>query len=341
MYTLNIKGRSDVMVDRGLALLESKLPTQRRIIVITDQRLDRLYGKSYLPYERIIIGEGEGIKTLVTVEQIMAQLIEMGADRKIFLLGFGGGIVTDITGFVGSTYLRGVDFGFISTTLLSQVDAGVGGKNGVNLGGYKNMVGTFNQPLFVLSDIELLSTLSDRDFRAGIAEIIKGAIICDPALFELLEGSTFEQLRSDKELIMRAIIASINIKAKIVDLDERESGERRKLNLGHTFAHAIEKLSTAMNHGEAVAVGTVIATQIAQQLGLIDELSAQRVKSLHDSIGFDINPPLPVKELLKAITKDKKVEEGSLFLILPTAIGNCEIRKMTFEQIASAVETFE
>lgn len=338
MYTLNIKGKSDVMVDRGLALLESKLPTDRRIIVITDQRLDKLYDKSYLPYERIIIGEGEGIKTLTTVEQIMSQLIEMGADRKIFLLGFGGGIVTDITGFVGSTYLRGVDFGFISTTLLSQVDAGVGGKNGVNLGGYKNMVGTFNQPLFVLSDIDLLTTLSERDFRAGIAEIIKGAIISDPTLFELLESSTFEQLRNDKDLIMRAIIASINIKAKIVDLDERESGERRKLNLGHTFAHAIEKLSNTMNHGEAVAVGTVIATQISQRLGLIDEATALRIKALHDAIGFDTTPPLPVTELLKAITKDKKVEEGSLFLILPTTIGDCQIRKMTFEQIAAAVE---
>ncbi len=337
MYTLNIKGKSDVMVDRGIALLESKLPKDRRIIMITDQRLNSLYGSDYLPYERIIIGEGEGIKTLTTVEQIMAQLIEMGADRKIFLLGFGGGIVTDITGFVGSTYLRGVEFGFISTTLLSQVDAGVGGKNGVNLGGYKNMIGTFNQPTFVLSDINLLSTLSDRDFRAGIAEIIKGAIITDPTLFELLESSSFEQLRENKDLVMECIIASINIKAKIVDLDERESGERRKLNLGHTFAHAIEKLTNVMNHGEAVAVGTVIATQIAQRLGLITPQEAQRIAALHQNLGFNITPPLPTTELLKAITKDKKVEEGAIYMILPTKIGECEIRKMSFEEIEESI----
>ncbi len=325
------------MVDLGIEALKDHLPADKRVIMVTDGRLDKLYGSDYLPYERVIIGEGEGIKTLTTVEQIYTQLVEMGADRQIFLLGFGGGIVTDITGFVGSTYLRGVDFGFISTTLLSQVDAGVGGKNGVNLGGFKNMVGTFNQPTFVLSDVNLLSTLSDRDFRAGIAEIIKSAIISDPALFELLERSDFASLRSNKELIMEAIIASINIKAKIVDLDERESGERRKLNLGHTFAHAIEKLSGAMNHGEAVAVGTVIATNISRQLGLVDDATADRIIALHSSIGFEIESPLPLSELLSAITKDKKVEDGSLFMILPLAIGDCAIRKMSFSEIAEVV----
>ena len=340
MYTLNIKGKSSVMVDLGISALNDHLPSNKRVIMITDGRLDQLYGSDYLPYERVIIGEGEGIKTLTTVEHIYTQLVEMGADRQIFLLGFGGGIVTDITGFVGSTYLRGVDFGFISTTLLSQVDAGVGGKNGVNLGGYKNMVGTFNQPSFVLSDVNLLSTLSDRDFRAGIAEIIKSAIISDPALFHLLERSDFASLRSNKELTMEAIIASINIKADIVDRDERESGERRKLNLGHTFAHAIEKLSDKMNHGEAVAVGTVIATNSSRQLGLIDDATADRIIALHSSIGFDVESPLPLSDLLGAITKDKKVEGGSLYMILPQSIGDCTIRKMSFDEVADVVSKF-
>ncbi len=335
-YTLNIKNSSDVSVTRGLDLLSKSLPSAR-VIVITDHNLERLYGEVMEPYERIVIGEGEQIKTLQTMEMIYTRLIEMGADRKSFLLGFGGGIVTDITGFVASTYLRGVDFGFVSTTLLSQVDAGVGGKNGVNLGGYKNMVGTFNQPRFVISDVELLRTLSDREVRAGLAEVTKSAIIADPALFEMLEGLTFEQFRADEELIARAIIASINVKAAIVEQDEREAGERRKLNLGHTFAHAIEKLSREMIHGEAVAVGTVIATNIARRLGIISDVDADRIIAIHNSLGFQTTPPLPIEDLLRAIVKDKKAEEGSIHMVLPRSIGDCEVRKMSFAEVAELV----
>ncbi len=335
-YTLNIKNSSDVSVTRGLDLLSKSLPLAR-VIVITDHNLERLYGEVMEPYERIVIGEGEQIKTLQTMEMIYTRLIEMGADRKSFLLGFGGGIVTDITGFVASTYLRGVDVGFVSTTLLSQVDAGVGGKNGVNLGGYKNMVGTFNQPRFVISDVELLRTLSDREVRAGLAEVTKSAIIADPALFEMLEGLTFEQFRADEELIARSIIASINVKAAIVEQDEREAGERRKLNLGHTFAHAIEKLSREMIHGEAVAVGTVIATNIARRLGIISDVDADRIIAIHNSLGFQTTPPLPIEDLLRAIVKDKKAEEGSIHMVLPRSIGDCEVRKMSFAEVAELV----
>ncbi len=336
-YTLNIKDTSEVSVTHGLSKLQSLLP-QGRVVVITDHNIARLYPSLLAPFETIIIGEGEQIKTLQTVEQIHTQLIEMGADRKSFLLGFGGGIVTDITGFVASTYLRGVDFGFISTTLLSQVDAGVGGKNGVNLGGYKNMVGTFNQPRFVICDVELLRTLSPRETRAGLAEVIKSAIIADPKLFEMLEGLSFEEFLGDEELISRSIIASVRVKAAIVERDERESGERRKLNLGHTFAHAIEKLSREMIHGEAVAVGTIIATRMSRNLGIISEADAARIESLHLSLGFELTPPLPVEELLSAIVKDKKAEQGAIYMVLPRSIGECEIRKMSFEEVREAVK---
>lgn len=335
-YTLKIKGSSRVSVAGGVELLAEYLPAGR-VVVITDHNIERLCGSLIEGYERIVIGEGEENKTLQTMERIYTKLIEMGADRKTFLLGFGGGIVTDITGFVASTFLRGVEFGFVSTTLLSQVDAGVGGKNGVNLGGYKNMVGTFNQPSFVICAVELLRTLSDRELRAGVAEVVKSAIIADPALFEMLEGMSFDEFRSDEGAIAKAIIASINIKAAIVERDERESGERRKLNLGHTFAHAIEKLSREMIHGEAVAVGTIIATRISQNLGLIDNRSAERVISAHEKMGFNLTPPLPVSELLRAIVKDKKAEEGSIYMVLPRAIGDCEVRKMSFAEVAAAV----
>ncbi len=336
-YTLKIKNSSDVCVVSGLSILSELLP-KARIIVITDHNLERLYPNILEPFERIVIGEGETIKTLATVEMIYTRLIEMGADRKTFLLGFGGGIVTDITGFVAATYMRGVEFGFVSSTLLSQVDAGVGGKNGVNLGGYKNMVGTFNQPRFVICDVELLDTLSDREVLAGVAEITKSAIIADPELFEMLEGLSFEELRANKELLCRSIIASVNVKAAIVERDERESGERRKLNLGHTFAHAIEKLSDKMIHGEAVAVGTKIATKISQKLGLISDLDAKRIIDIHTKLGFDLTPPLSVEELFGAISKDKKAEEGYIYMVLPRTIGDCEVRKMSFGEVAEAIK---
>ncbi len=336
-YSLKIKNSSDVCVVNSLEILPTLLP-KARVVVITDHNLERLYPEVIAPYEHIVIGEGEQNKTLATMEKIYTELIEMGADRKTFLLGFGGGIVTDITGFVAATYMRGVDFGFISTTLLSQVDAGVGGKNGVNLGGYKNMVGTFNQPRFVICDISMLKTLNDREVRAGLAEVTKSAIIADTALFELLEGVSFEALQQDSDLLSRAVIASVTVKAAIVERDERESGERRKLNLGHTFAHAIEKLSHEMIHGEAVAVGTIIATNISLRLGLISAEDAERIVNIHKSLGFNLTPPLPVEELFAAIHKDKKAEEGYIYMVLPRSIGDCEVRKMSFGEVAAAIQ---
>ncbi|MFI3328446.1 MAG: 3-dehydroquinate synthase [Rikenellaceae bacterium] len=337
-FTLKIKGSSDVCVTFGLQRLTELLPAAR-IVIITDHNLEHHYAAQLdaISEERIVIGEGETNKTLQTMEQIYTELIEMGADRKTFLLGFGGGIVTDITGFVAATYLRGVDFGFVSTTLLSQVDAGVGGKNGVNLGGYKNMVGTFNQPRFVICAVDMLRTLDNREVRAGIAEITKSAIIDDVELFEMLEGVSFDEYRGNEDLIARSIVSSVKIKAAIVERDEKESGERRKLNLGHTFAHAIEKLSNKMIHGEAVAVGTIIATNISLSLGLISKEDADRIYNIHATLGFDLTPPLPVEELLKAIVKDKKAEEGSIYMVLPTKIGHCEVRKMSFAEVAQAV----
>ncbi|MFI3318735.1 MAG: 3-dehydroquinate synthase [Rikenellaceae bacterium] len=336
MYSLKIKDKSEVVIGKAEKLLPGLLP-KGRVIVITDGNMDRLYGLQLADYEKIIIGTGETIKTLNTMEQIYTQLVEMGADRKTFLLGIGGGIVSDITGFVAATYMRGVDFGFVSTTLLSQVDAGVGGKNGVNLGGYKNMVGTFNQPKFVICDVDMLSSLSKREMRAGLAEVIKSAIIADAELFAMLEGVSFEELIADNQKLSQIVISSVRVKADIVEKDERESGERRKLNLGHTFAHAIEKGSSAMIHGEAVAVGTIIATNIALRMGLISKEDAARIVALHEKMGYDLQSPVPMVKMLKSITKDKKAEQGYIYMVLPTAIGSCTVRKMSFDELEETV----
>ena len=216
-------------------------------------------------------------RPMEVVDETLELFIELGADRSTFVLAVGGGIVTDVAGFAAATYMRGLSFGFVSTTLLGQVDASVGGKNGVNVDGYKNMAGTFKQPRFVICDPEMLRTLSDREFRAGLAEVVKAAVIADADLFTRIENVSFEALRTDTDLLTDAISAAVRVKADIVERDEHETGDRRKLNLGHTLAHAIEKCSNRMNHGEAVAVGTALIAAAAVKLGVLQPADRDRI----------------------------------------------------------------
>ncbi|MDE6624648.1 MAG: 3-dehydroquinate synthase, partial [Alistipes sp.] len=280
------------------------------------------------------IGRGAGVKTLQTVETIYRRFIELGVDRSTFVLAVGGGIVTDTAGFAASTYMRGLDFGFVSTTLLGQVDASVGGKNGVNVDGYKNMAGTFTQPQFVICDPVLLATLPDREFRAGLAEAVKAAVIADEELFARLEEATFEELRRNTDLLSDVISAAIRVKADIVERDEREGGERRKLNLGHTLAHAIEKSSDRMNHGEAVAVGTVLIARAAVRLGVLAAADCDRIAALLAKLGFVLESPVGMDRLLREVAKDKKNKDGELRIVLPTRIGDCDVRPFTPERFA-------
>ncbi len=338
---LNIKGNSKIAIGESQQLLAEYLKGKERVIIISDLNIDRLYGGAFDSYDKILIGVGESVKTLLTIENICRQLIELKADRSTFLLGVGGGIVSDITGFVAAIYMRGIGFGFVSTTLLSQVDAGVGGKNGVNFDGYKNMIGTFLQPEFVICDVAMLSTLSEREFRAGLAEIIKAAIITNEELFKELELNSLESLRVNRPLLSRVIFESIKIKARIVDMDEREAGERRKLNLGHTFAHAIEKNSSAMNHGEAVAAGTVIVARMSQRLGLLSQFDMKRICSIFECYGFETEPPVPMSKMLKSIIHDKKAHGDTIAVVLPTAIGSCDVRMMSVVEIAAGASDGE
>ncbi len=337
-FSLNIKDKSVITIGSSRDLLDDMIPEGLRVIVISDANIDRLYGSLLARYETILIGVGETNKTFNTVQNICHQLVELGADRNTFLLGIGGGIVTDITGFVAAIYMRGIKFGFVSTTLLSQVDAGVGGKNGINFDGYKNMIGTFLQPEFVICDISMLSTLPLREFRAGWAEIIKVAIIADKELFEILESVDFDNIKDNSELLSHIIFRSIKIKADIVEQDEHEAGERRKLNLGHTFGHAIEKNSTEMNHGEAVAVGTLIATHVARRLDLINDNDVDRIESLLLRFGFNLESPVVMSKMLKAIVHDKKAIEGSIGMAFPTSIGSSIVKKMTIEEVTELVK---
>jgi 3-dehydroquinate synthase len=329
---------SRVVVGDALGRLDEYLPAGRRTIIITDPNVHAIYGTVIDRREHIIIPTGEENKTLATVGEIHRRLIEMGADRRSYIVGFGGGIVTDITGFAASTYLRGVGFGFVATSLLAQVDASVGGKNGVNVAGYKNMAGVFNQPDFVLCDTGVLSTLPPREFSAGLAEMIKAGVIADPALFELFEENTPEQLLADRKLLARAIAASVRVKARIVEADEREAGERRKLNLGHTIAHAIEKLSRIYNHGEAVGIGMAVIADVAVRLGELSATDRDRIVAVIKKAALPTRTDIPVTDIMTALAHDKKVEEGELWLVVPRTVGDTAIRRISFAQLSELLE---
>lgn len=329
-----VKGRSRIYVGGAADLLPQLLPEGARVVVISDANIDRRYHGLLARYEYELIGTGETVKTLQTVETLYRRFIELGVDRSTFVLGVGGGIVTDVTGFVASTYMRGLRFGFVSTTLLGQVDASVGGKNGVNVDGYKNMAGTFNQPEFVICDASMLTTLPVREFRTGLAEAVKAGIIADAELFARMERSTVETLRTDRELLEQIVTAAVRVKADIVERDEREDGERRKLNLGHTLGHAVEKCSSKMNHGEAVAVGTVLVSKAAVKLGLLDAGECERIEKTYAGLGFSLDSPVEMRKLLKAATKDKKAEGDALYMVFPERIGSCAVRRMMAEELA-------
>lgn len=330
-YTIKIKDRSEVVVGSASDFLPRLLP-DKRVVVVSDTNIDRHYHSLVNRYEHVLIGLGETSKTLVTADAIYKQFVSLGVDRSTFVLAIGGGIVTDVAGFVASTYMRGLDFGFISTSLLGQVDASVGGKNGVNVEGYKNMVGTFTQPRFVICDVGMLRTLPERELRTGMAEMIKAGIIADGGLFSMIERTPLAELEKDPDLLREAVYRAIKVKADIVERDEREHGDRRKLNLGHTLAHAIEKSSSKMNHGEAVAVGLALIADAAVRRGLLAEADRERICSLLQRTGFDLTPPVAMRVLLKAVSKDKKSEGDMLHVVFPTAIGVCEVQPMPIDE---------
>ena len=330
----NVRSRSGIYIGPVKDILSGVLP-EGRVVVVSDATIDRLYHPLLEKYDTVLIGLGESVKTLQTVETIYRRFIELGVDRSTFVLAVGGGIVTDVAGFAASSYMRGLKFGFVSTTLLGQVDASVGGKNGVNVDGYKNMAGTFTQPQFVICDPGLLRTLPDREFRAGLAEVVKAAIIADADLFGRIENTTFEALRTDTDLLTDAVSAAIRVKADIVERDEHESGDRRKRSQGHTRAPATERCPTGRTQGEAGAVGTALIAGAAVKQGVLSEADRDRIVHVLMQLGFDLTPPVDVKRLLKEVGKDKKNEEGILRIVLPVGIGDCEVRPMKIDDFAA------
>jgi len=329
---------SKIFIGETLKNLKKYLPEQRKIIIITDENIVKYYYDLIENYPIIVIGQGEENKTLKTVEYIFEKLIEFEADRSTFIVAIGGGIVTDVAGFAASIYMRGLKFGFVSTTLLAQVDASVGGKNGVNFHRYKNMIGVFNQPNFVLCDIDSLKTLERREFIAGFAEIIKAAAIRNADFFEFLEKNIDKALDYDYNVIEHLIYESVLIKAKIVENDEKEEkGERRILNFGHTFAHAYEKLSKNLLHGEAVAIGMVMASKLSKKLGFLSQNEVDRITCLIKNSGLPVSIEFKINDIVDAMRKDKKRENEFIHFVLLNKIGNAFTYLISINQLEEIV----
>ena len=324
-------GKSVILIGERLQNLNTYLPVKLPII-ITDSNVQKHWGHCFPPGAVITIETGEMIKTLDTVGGIYEQLLELGADRSSFILGIGGGIVCDVAGFVASTYMRGVRFGFVSTTLLSQVDASVGGKNGVNFGGYKNIVGVFRQPEFVICDQQLLQTLPPEEFHSGFAEIVKHGAIADDQLFAYLEQNWVRALAHDPEVIEKVVHESVIIKSTIVDRDATEQGERRKLNFGHTLGHAIEKV-LQIPHGEAVSAGMVLASKLSEKNGYVKAEDTARLSSLLEKFNLPVQLDFDRQSVIEAVGKDKKREGQSLKFVLLKRIGEAVVEEISIHDI--------
>ena len=278
--------------------------------------------------ESLVLPDGESHKTMATAEAILDALVGQRYGRDCVVLALGGGVVGDVTGFAAAIYQRGVDFIQVPTTLLAQVDSSVGGKTGINHPGGKNLVGAFHQPLCVVSDSDTLRTLPDRELAAGLAEVLKGALIADARFFEWIEAHAADLVGRQSAALNHAIRRSCEIKAEVVAGDERERGRRALLNLGHTFGHAIELCAGYGQwlHGEAVGAGIGMAARFSARLGWLPAAEVARILALLERLKLPARPPqIAADAFLAAMAMDKKVLAGQLRLILLPAIGNGKV----------------
>ena len=329
-----------MLVERGLlrsaaTALRDVLPSESRVFAVTSPRVRKLWGgtlsKSFSragrKLEMLDMPDGERSKKLSQLEKLASKLVKRGADRRSVILALGGGVVGDVGGFLASVFMRGVPVVQIPTTLLAQVDSAIGGKTGVNLASGKNLIGTFHQPLVVLVDPDGLATLSERQYRSGLFEAMKYGVIRNPAIFELMESNRDALLRRDGALLETLITECIRVKADVVSADERESGERRILNFGHTIGHALEAETgyKKLLHGEAVGWGMIAAALLGYVLDRTDSLTTQRIIAAVLAYG-----PLPKfkvqgSRILKRLLTDKKTVGGVPHFVLATGIGTVEV----------------
>ncbi|MEM6562025.1 MAG: 3-dehydroquinate synthase [Planctomycetota bacterium] len=333
-------GRYEVLVGRGLlgelGQQVSAVAAARKVIVIADEVVAGFHLSSVVEslegagYEVVVatLGGGEAGKRLETLLPVYEQILAAGIDRRTPVIGLGGGVTTDMAGFVAATLLRGVPFVAVPTSLLAMVDASVGGKTGVNAAAGKNLIGAFHQPAAVLIDTDVLATLPPKPLREGLAECIKHAVIRDAGLFEKLRAEMDRALAVDLDWLTQHVAANVAIKAAVVAEDPHEHGVRAHLNLGHTFGHAIEKVTAnAVSHGDAVALGLKCATLLAERLGTMSAEQGSAVRAVIAKAELATTlPGVDTSALLDAMRYDKKVRDGRVRIVLPVGIGGAEVR---------------
>lgn len=328
------QAKTDFYFDSNISDVKNFIDIDKAFF-ITDENIYSAHTKRFKNLNTIVLKPGEKYKVQQTVDSIISQLIEAGADRKTILIGVGGGVVTDITGYAASVFLRGVKFGFIPTTILGLVDASIGGKNGIDVGLYKNMVGTITQPSFILHDLNFLKSLPQEEWQNGFAEIIKHACIKDAKMFKELEANTLKKYQSNKTLLCKLLKDNAMLKCKVVQQDEFEKGNRKLLNFGHTLGHAIEN-SLQIKHGYAVSVGMAAACELSKNILGFKE--TERVIALLEKYHLPVSAKFIADKTLHLMMGDKKKINNSIQYILLKKIGNAVVHPIEISSLSHFIK---
>ncbi len=321
--------------DADFSFLE-QIVVKQHTIIITDENVFASNPAKFKTWKTIVIKAGEAFKQQATVDDIFGQLISLEADRNTFIVGVGGGVVTDITGYAASVYMRGLKFGFVPTTILAMVDAAIGGKNGVDVGVYKNLVGLIKQPAFLLFDYTFLGTLPQEQWINGFAEIIKHACIKDADLFALLEKETLQSFQSDSNKLAALIEKNVAIKTTVVVNDEFENGDRKLLNFGHTLGHAIENIYELL-HGHAISIGMMAACTISEEINNFSSAEKQKVSGLIEQYHLPVHLSVDKEKIWEILKMDKKRAGNEMKFVLLNKIGEAVIKPIPLVQLKDLI----
>ena len=314
-----------------------EMQDKTQTIFITDENIFSLHKEKFEGWRTIVIPAGEKNKNQRAADQVIDKMIEAGADRNTFVVGVGGGVVTDISGYVASIYMRGVRFAFVPTTILAMVDACIGGKNGVDVGIYKNLVGTINQPEFLLYDFSFLKTLPEDEWRSGFAEIIKHACINDKEMFRFLNEHSLTEFREDLLLTGKLVEKNVDIKHSIVSGDEKETGARKLLNFGHTIGHAIENTNHLL-HGYAISIGMVAASVISEKINQFPTEESLKIVALLEKYGLPVSLQFDKEKTWDILLRDKKKSGQDMNFVVLDKIGAGNIKKIPLAELKTLVE---
>jgi 3-dehydroquinate synthase len=313
----------------------SAITDKKNAVIVTDENVFTAHQSKFKGWNVIVLKPGEEYKIQATADAVIETLLGMEADRKTTLIGVGGGVITDLTGYVSSVYMRGIEVGFVPTTILAMVDAAIGGKNGIDVGEYKNMVGVIRQPEFLLYDTSFLASLPESHWSDGFAEIIKHASIKDSAMFSLLENENIDSLKKNTKLLAEIIQRNALLKSGVVKKDEFEKGDRKLLNFGHTLGHAIET-QYEITHGQAISIGMHYACKLSEEL--IGFKDTERVVSLLTQYGLPVDANFKLEKVMGIMKMDKKRVRKTIHYVLLKKIGNGVLQELEFKRLEKLLQ---